>query len=159
LLQEINLPLPAEFVKRFLLENSKEDGEEKLKDLEERFDDYLEIIKWEFIQDKIFEKYDLKIGAEDFKDYIRSFYRDYLKQEHVSDEQVQTELKQLVEDKKRMDSIEESIRRNKSLTLFKSQFNLKEVEYASFSEMIDIEKGEKQAGKVNKTSIKAKETE
>jgi trigger factor len=139
-----NLPLPAEFVKRFLIENSKEENEEKIQDLEEKFDDYLEVIKWEFIQDKIFEKFDIKIGIDDFKEYIRGFYRDYLKQDDVTEEQVETELKQMIEDKKRMDSIEENVRRKKSLDLFKTQLTINVIEFDSFEEMTLSEKSKEQ---------------
>ncbi len=159
LLQDIHLPLPAEFVKRFLMETSKEDGEDKLKDLEEKFEDYLDVIKWEFIQDKIFEKYEIKIGADDFKEDIRDFYRTYLKQDNVTDEQIQVELKQLEEDKKRMDSIEESIRRKKSLSLFKSHLTLKEKVFASFAEMTESEIEEKKPVTKEKKSKKKEVTE
>ncbi len=139
LISETELPLPADFVKRFLIENSKEEDEQKITDLEEKFDDYLEIIKWEFIQDKIFENFEIKIGADDFRNYIRDFYSVHLKQD-VTDEQIQSELKNLLEDKKRMESIEQSIRRTKSLELFKTHLTIKETQYASFEELTEAEK-------------------
>jgi trigger factor len=142
LLKDTNLPLPAEFVKRFLIENSKEENEEKITDLEEKFDEYLEAIRWEFIQDKIFSQFDIKIVAEDFKNYIRDYYKDYMQVDEVSDEQVQKELKQILEDKKTMNGIEESIRRKKTIEVFKSNLTLKEVEFASFEEMAEQEEKE-----------------
>jgi trigger factor len=140
LIEDTELPLPADFVKRFLIENSKEENEEKLSDLDERFDDYLEAIKWEFIQDRIFEKFEIKIGIEDFKNYIRDFYREYMKKDDIADDQIDTELKQLMQDKKRMDGIEDSIRRSKSLELFKNNFTIVEKKFASFEEMAEADK-------------------
>lgn len=147
LLELINLPLPADFVKRFLLETNQDEEEQKLKDIEEKFDDYLDYIKWEFIQDKLFETHQITIGAEDFRNYIRDFYREYLNQEEVSDEKINTELKQLVEDKKRMDGIEESIRRKKTLELFMQHLSVKEVIFASFEEMAEKESKPAKAAK------------
>jgi len=163
LIEKTNLPLPAEFVKRFLIESNQEEDEQKIKDIEDRFSEYLEYIKWEFIQDKLFEKHNVSIGAEDFKNYITDFYKEYMNQDNVSDDQINAEMKRLLEDKKQMDGIEDNIRRKKTLELFNEHLSVKEVTFASFEEMIEKEKAseakKEDKGAKSKSSKKKTTTE
>ncbi len=157
IIETTELPLPADFVKQFLIENNKdENDEEKINDLEDRFDEYLEMIKWEYIQDKIFEKFEIKIEIEDFKEFIRDYYSEYMKQE-VTDEIIDSELKHILEDKKRAENIEAQIRRKKSLQIFKEHLTLKEISFKSFEEMTEKDKDSEQE-KPKKTK-KKKEAE
>lgn len=72
ILEEANLELPDEFLKRWL----KEDIENKIsdEDIENEYDQYAKALKWQLIESKILKDNNVEIKEEDIRNFIRGYF-------------------------------------------------------------------------------------
>jgi trigger factor len=68
----INVEIPNEFMKRWLLQSNKELTAEKL---EAEYPTYLDSIKWQLIENKIVKENNIAISRQDIKDFIIAFFK------------------------------------------------------------------------------------
>ena len=70
LVKNVKFDLPVEFLKRWLTATAQ--SEEARKDIEEKFDKYLDGIRWQIIETKIAETGDVKVTDEDVINYYKT---------------------------------------------------------------------------------------
>lgn len=63
------LELPQDYLKRWLLDRNQ--GEMTADDIEKGFEYYAEELKWQILENKIIEKYELKVQHEEVRQYIK----------------------------------------------------------------------------------------
>ena len=100
LMEKAKLELPREFLKRWLIDHNQ--GKITPEQIEEQFDSYEKSLKWQLIQNKLIQDFNVKVEEEEIKDYIRKY--------------LQTQMPGQADDEeynKRMDSIVESLMQNK----------------------------------------------
>jgi trigger factor len=136
LVQKVDIELSETFLKRFLIDNNK-DNEEFINDIESNFEKYLKSVKYQYIESKIFETFEIKIELDDYKNHIRNFYKEALKRTDVPDEQITLDLKQLMNDKKQREQLDEDVKNSKLIQVFKDNISITEVTYDSFKDLIN----------------------
>lgn len=71
LIKATDIQLPDEFMKRWLISNSK--GELTMEKLDQDYHIYADSIRWQMIEGEIADKYKLTIDKEEIKDYIKTY--------------------------------------------------------------------------------------
>lgn len=71
LVDNLNVELPEDFLRRYILYAQPEMTEEKLND---EFTNYLNSFKWQLIENKLTKDNDIKISEADIKEYVRNFF-------------------------------------------------------------------------------------
>jgi trigger factor len=67
------MEFPEEFLKRWLLAHNEGKITQEQIDLE--FDSYLKSLKFQLIQNKIVTDFEIKVGEEEIRDHIRSYFK------------------------------------------------------------------------------------
>jgi trigger factor len=74
IIRETNISLPDEFLKRFFLETSREEGVTKEK-IEAEYPGYVDVLKWQLIENKIIRENNLAVTDPEIREYIKGFFR------------------------------------------------------------------------------------
>lgn len=72
LVETINIPLPDEFMKRWLIESNE--GKLSAEELEKNYDKYAEGMKWQLIENKIIKEAGIEVADQEIKDYVKDYY-------------------------------------------------------------------------------------
>lgn len=72
LVEAINIPLPDEFMKRWLIESNE--GKLSAEELEKNYDKYAEGMKWQLIENKIIKEAGIEVADQEIKDYVKDYY-------------------------------------------------------------------------------------
>jgi trigger factor len=127
LIQNIEMELPEDFIKRYILRNNEEITEEKLT---QEWKQYCESFKWQLIEGRLEKEGDIQVNIDDVKNHIRNFYyQNYFMQFNLAD--VEERLNQLVEeavkDKKQVKQLYDQLFDAKIMELLQSKMNIEEV--------------------------------
>jgi len=127
LIQNIEMELPEDFIKRYILRNNEEITEEKLT---QEWNQYCESFKWQLIEGRLEKEGDIQVNIDDVKTHIRNFYyQNYFMQFNLAD--VEERLNQLVEeavkDKKQVKQLYDQLFDAKIMELLQSKMNIEEV--------------------------------
>jgi len=102
LVDDINIELPDEFLKRWLLQNDENLTPEKL---EKDYDRYSRTMQWQLIENEIIKTYNVEVKDEEVKEQIRGYFMQQMGGGEVSDEM-----------KKQLDPIVDQMMQNKEQT-------------------------------------------
>ncbi len=72
LIEEINLPLPDEFLKRWLLENRE--AKISVEDIDREYVHFAESTKWQLIENKVLMDNKVVVMEEEVRNYIKSYF-------------------------------------------------------------------------------------
>jgi len=163
LMQNIEIDLPEDFIKRYILKNNEEITEEKLNN---EWKQYLESFKWQLIEGKLGKYGNIEVKIEDVKNHIRSFYyQNYFMQFNLAD--VEERLNQLVEealkDKKQVKQLYDQLFDTKVMELLQSKMNIEEIagdfnQFIAFMTGNDETEGRKQKTEIKEVEEKPKKT-
>lgn len=134
LVSKLNIQLPDEFLKRWLMEvNEKPLTKEQL---EKEYPDYASAMKWRLIENKIIKDNNIVVSAEEATDEAKGFIRgEYARYGQTpNEEDVDKIAKDLLKKEKEAQKIFENIYTKKVLDLIKTNCKLenKEVSYNEF---------------------------
>lgn len=153
LVDKTNLQLPDEFLKRWIIENNrreKEDQQISPAELEAQYDGYRDTLRWQIIEEKLSEKYGLKVTMEEIKGRIGELLGFQVQGE--VDEQTQKIIEQVSEsvlqNQEEVNKIAGQISETKINNLFKEKATIKEksISYEDFIKLVS-EKNEAKASK------------
>ena len=154
LVEKTNLDLPDEFLKRWIIEsNSREEEDKRISpaELELQYVNYRDTMRWQLIEEKLAEKYGLKVTNEEIKKKIgellglQAFGGE-------SDEQTQGIIDQVTEsvmqNQEEVNKVANQIMEQKLIDLFKEKATVKEkdISYDDFIAMVS----DKAAAKADK---------
>ncbi len=134
LIEKYNPQLPEDFLKRWLL--AVNDKPVTMEQLNAEFDNYSNAMKWKLIENKIIQKYQVTVTADEASEeaarFVRSQYARY--GQTPKDEEVQKIVVSLLSKQEEARKVFENVYQSKLLQLFKSNFKLnnKEVGYNEF---------------------------
>lgn len=137
---ELNIEIPAEFLKRWLVETDKE---QKLthEEVDKNFDMYAETIKFQLIQNKIEKEYDIKVEESDVDEYLEAFIRKQfahlLQDKEKEEETIKGIISSVKQNKEEMDKVHNNLLNKKITELFKDKVNMEEKE-VSYEEFVKI---------------------
>ena len=140
-LKEVKIDLPVEFLKRWLLETSKETTAEQL---DKDFDKYDESLKWQLIENKIITDGELKVSMDEVKAYYKNYVQNMFKQYGLveDDEKMEARINDVVnkamENNEEANKIFHTLYENKILAYLKSKITLNEksISYEDFNILI-----------------------
>lgn len=92
LIEEANIDLPKEFLKRWILTNNKDNNEITEEKLEQDFPQYEEDLKWQVIKNKIAREHNLQVTEEEINEHAKQYALMQLQQYGIPslpDEQLQ----------------------------------------------------------------------
>jgi trigger factor len=154
LMQHVEIDLPEDFIKRYLLRNNSEITEEKLT---QEWKSYVESIKWQLIESKLGKDENIEVTLADVKNHIKNFYyQNYFMQFNLAD--VEERLNQLVEeavkDKKQVKQLYDQLFDHKLMELLQKKMNVEEIT-GDFNQFITFMTG-KETPEVENKKQKAK---
>ena len=142
LVNEADISLPEDFLRRYILEvNEDKLTEEKL---DEDFDNYLRSMKWQLIENQIIKDHTLNVTDEDIKNYIHNYFSgqffktDEEKEDESTKERLNNLVKMVMENKEEVKKIYDHLYDNRLRELLKStiKINNKEISYEEFAKLV-----------------------
>lgn len=135
LIKQTELPLPDEFLKRWLLENNE--GKYTPEEIEKNYDSFAESMKWQLIENKLIKENGIEVKDEDIRNYIRTYM---LRQINMADmdPEMQKRYESIVDtfmqNKEQVQRINDQLYNAKMMDFFKSAmtFHPKEVSYDEY---------------------------
>ncbi len=151
LLSLIEVPLPEDFLKRWLIEANK--GKLSPEQIDKEFDLFLEDLRWQIIRDKIAKEAGLQVTYEEIKEYAMALTRDQFRQYglgNLPDEQVEQYANEILKKEDEYNRIVAAILNKKVFDHLKGVIKLdeKEISREKFRKMIEEE--EEKAAKEKK---------
>lgn len=126
--KKANIKLPEEFLKRWLLENNKENKITK-EDVEKEFGGFTKDFSWQLVRGYILKKFDVKIEQKDLMDAAKGYasyqYAMY-GMPNLSDEILTDAAHQFLKDERHARNIEEMVESNKTYAVLKEHVTVEE---------------------------------
>ncbi len=145
LLSLIEIPLPEEFLKRWLIAANKEKFTPE--QIDKEFDLFLEDLRWQIIRDKIAAEADLKVTHEEIKEYAMALTREQFRQYglgYLPDEQIAQYAEDILKKEDEYNRIVSAILNNKVFDHLKTVIKLdeKEITREKFNKLLEEDKKE-----------------
>ena len=127
LINKLNLKLPNEFLKRWLIQTSEQPITMEL--LEKEYDMYAKSLQWQLIENKVLEKYKINVSQEDVlshaKDLIKIQMRQY-GQPEGDDKQLSDIAKNILKNKDERKKLHHKLIDERTMSVYKQNFKLNE---------------------------------
>jgi trigger factor len=157
LIEKTNLELPDEFLKRWIIESNQKEEEDKRitpEELEAQYDNYRDTLRWQIIEEKISEKYGLRITNDEIKKRVGELLGlqvlgdDDEKSKEIIDQVTES----VMQNRDEVNKIADQIMEQKLVDLFeeKAKITHKKIGYEDFVKMVT----DKVAAKAEKNSKK-----
>ncbi|MBM3404875.1 MAG: trigger factor [Bacteroidetes bacterium] len=131
-----NLPLPDEFLKRWLLESNEDKFSQEQVDAQ--YPLYADSLRWQIIENHLLKANEIKIDEDDVKEYVRGWMRnrfnvpvqdqvqdhDQVHEHHPPD--IELIVDRVMEDKEQVKKIYDELYDKRLIQLFKDKITLKE---------------------------------
>ena len=139
LIEKSNIELPADFLKRWLIEVNNNLTEEQV---ENEFDGFLKDLKWQLITDNIKKENELKVDEKEALDFSKQMARAQYGQYGIYDvpeEQLESYAKMILEKPEEKENIYKKLLEDKVVAVVKEKvtINNKEVTEEEFREMMN----------------------
>lgn len=144
LLKEADLPLPEDFLKRWLL-NVNQEKQVTSEQIEAEYPQYSESLKWQLIENKVIREADIKVSEEELKEGVANHVRMQFAQYGINqadDEMMQQMVDSFMKREDEVRKVNEVLYDRKILEFFKEKCQLKEktVDSEKFYEMLTKER-------------------
>jgi trigger factor len=135
LLDKLKLSLPDEFLKKWLLASNEKPITKA--QIDEEYDQYAKGLKWQLIENKLIQKYALKVEEEELKHHIKSLIMQQfgsMGQTDIDEQMLEETVGRVMQNKEEVNKINDQIYSSKLLSLFKEKVKIKEklVSYDDF---------------------------
>lgn len=158
LLEVTALPLPEEFLKKWLVDANKE--EVTPEQVEKEFGQFADTFRWQLIENHLIKTHGLQISQEEVDSHLENYFRNQMKQygqEEVEQEVVSQFVQNIKSKEEEIKKVYDHLNDEKLLGLFKEKLKLRETAL-SFDEFVKLvtEKyntnrpADEQAGETNK---------
>ncbi len=138
LLEITELPLPENFLKKWLLDTNKEDlTEEKV---ENEFDQFSDSFRWQLLENYLIKKYEIEVSPEEVNKHLEDFVKAQLKQYGQGDvpqEVLGEYVKNISSNKDEVKKVYDHLFDQKLLDLFKEKLSLNEKK-TSFDDFVKL---------------------
>lgn len=137
LLEKLQLPLPDDFLKRWMIETDEE-GKLTAEEVEKNYSMYADSLRYQLIQSKIQKENDLKVEEKDIDAYLGEFiekqFAHILEGKESKDETLKSIIQNIKQNKEEMNRVYGTLLNQKLNDLFKEKIKVKdsEVTYEEF---------------------------
>lgn len=157
LIDNVNVELPDDFIKRYILLTQKDMTAETL---EEKYNDYKRAFQWQILEGKVVEGSDIKVEMEDVKNYFREYFiKNYFGNFNADDvkDRVEELVKQSMENREYVKSVYDMLFDEKLTELLRSKLNIdhKKGDIKAYVDMLTA-RNEKEQGKAPAKKAAAK---
>ncbi|MFW5891921.1 MAG: trigger factor [Bacteroidota bacterium] len=138
ILEKLDLNLPEEFLKRWILETNTQNEKLDAEQVEKDFVNQKDAFKWQLIQNHLIKKYDIKISQEELMGFLRNMitqqFMQYGYNQTLPDDVIDNYAKTMLENKEQMRQVYDQLYDLKITDLFKEKLKLneKEISYNDF---------------------------
>lgn len=122
-LNKDNMPLPDDFIKRWLKIDNETQANKILKDYEGFADD----MRWNLIKNKLYKKYDFEVTEEDVKNTAYHKVASYFGGYHYDEKFMEPIVKRILEDREQVNSLVSEVLTDRLFHALKVEVTLKEV--------------------------------
>lgn len=125
LVNNVEVEFPDDFIKRYIRLVQKDMTEKKLN---EQYDDIRKSFKWQIIEEKLVEGEDVRVNADEVKDYFRQYFiNNYFANFNAEDvaPRIEELVKQAMENKENLKNVYDQLYDAKLVKLLRSKLNLK----------------------------------
>lgn len=134
-----NLPLPENFLKKWLLDTNKEELTEKK--IEEEFDQFSDSFRWQLIENHLIKEHQIEVKPEEVNQHLEEYIRAQLKQygqDDVPQDMLDGYVKNIASNKEEVKKVYDHLFDQKLLNLFKEKLSLKEIttDYDNFVKLV-----------------------
>ncbi len=138
LIKKLKLPLPDEFLKRWIVATNEKPISQE--DLEKEYPAYARSLQWQLIENKIIKDNGIKVSHEEVVDFVKQI----LKQRYesmgmpIDDELLEQSANEVLKNQEELQNIYAKLYDDKLMELFKEKFkiNEKSIDYDKFIEMV-----------------------
>lgn len=143
LVDETNMELPDEFLKRWIMEKNMDEEKQENKispeQLEEQYPSYRDSLVWQIIEEKIAEDNDIKVTQDDIKIQVKKWLGAQMpgaSDDEKSDEILNTVMESVMQNEDEVRKLSTQVMEDKMINLFKERFELNEnsISYDDFVE-------------------------
>ncbi len=125
LMEENNIDLPHDFLKRWLQASNEDHSAE---DIEAQYDNFAQNVRWSLIKGKLVKKYGLEADETDIKAMLAERVRGYFSGSSFgADDFIQSMVERLMQDEKQVDQAREEILSDQLLDVLMSEFTIEEI--------------------------------
>src|SRR5690606_13768749 len=151
LLKKLDLNLPDDFLKRWLLDSNKEKITPEI--LDEEYEEYAKSLRWQLIENKLIEQNDIKITREEAENKAKELFKRQMESYgygEVPDEHLAEAAKNILSKQEDAKRIYDDLFEQKVLAYMKQTVSLKEKE-VSFDEFVKLASRKPAKGKILET--------
>jgi trigger factor len=138
LLEKLKLSLPDTFLKKWLLtSNEKPITKEQI---EEEYEQYAKGLKWQLIENKLIQKYELKVEEAELRQHIKTLILQQfgnMGQADIEEEMLEDTVNRVMQNKDEISKINDQIYSSKLLSLFKEKVKIKE-KHVSYDDFVKL---------------------
>ncbi len=138
LISETQVPLPDEFLKRWLLDHQ----ENKLtaEQIEKEYGSFAESMRWQLIENKLFRDHEITVAEEDIRQYIKSYFLRQIPlnmEDPEGDSRLDSLVDTVMKNTEQVRKINDELYTSKLLDLFKSKISVdeKEITFDEFAKL------------------------
>ena len=127
LLKKVNLSLPDEFLKKWLIQTSKQPITMDL--LNSEYNMYAKGLQWQLIENKILEEFKIQVKEEEVSEYAKKMIISQMQQygqSKMEDSKLNEIAKNILDNEKEKKKMYDQLYDEKTLAIYKKEFNLKE---------------------------------
>jgi trigger factor len=128
LIEQNPLTLPESFLKRWIVAVSEKPMTSE--EIEADFDNYRKYLHWKLIEKKLTDRFEIRVEADDLKNYLRSFYISQYTQYVGSmpeEENIQAYVNKSLRERKEIEGIADKIVTEKLIDAFEKHFEVTSV--------------------------------
>ncbi len=148
LLEKNPLPLPDNFLKRWLQANNEKATAEVI---EKEYDTFAENLKWSLIKGKLVKRFDLQVDKEDVAEKFREQVRGYFGGSTDNEQFVESMVQRLMGDRKQFDSVYEDLMADKLFDAIVGEVTIAEkpIEFEAFEEVLETARKESELARAH----------
>tara|TARA_B100001287_G_scaffold275581_1_gene283607 strand:+ start:139 stop:1494 length:1356 start_codon:yes stop_codon:yes gene_type:complete len=127
LLKKVNLNLPDKFLKKWLIQTSKQPITMDL--LNSEYDMYAKGLQWQLIENKILEEFKIQVKEEEVSEYAKKMIISQMQQygqSKMEESKLNEIAKNILDNEKEKKKMYDQLYDEKTLAIYKKEFNLKE---------------------------------
>jgi trigger factor len=139
LISQTKIPLPDEFLKRWL--GDHKDNKLTAEEIEKQYGSFSESMRWQLIENKLFKDNEITVVEEDIRKYIKNYFLSQIPM-NLEDPDADTRMDSLVDtvmkNTEQVRKINDELYTNKLLGLFKSTLTIeeKEISFEEFAKFV-----------------------
>lgn len=139
LVKVTTVPLPDEFLKRWLAENNE--GKLSAEEIEKQYPSFAYSMKWQLIENRILKDHNIKVTDEDIRNYIKNYFLGRLSlatHDPETEKKYDSLVDTIMKNKEQVRRINDELYTSRLLELFRTSLTIeeKEVSYEDFIKII-----------------------